>query len=221
VLPWGDCSLVGTTDTEWCGDPANARAEMEDIQYLLDETRALFPGSKMQREEIITTFAGVRALADSKEAKPWARSREHRVVSHGQNLLSIVGGKYTTYRLIAEQTVDRALELLGERQRPCRTSETLLPEHRPPPSGECICKVPTVYASDVIHACDDEMAMTVADVMRRRTGLALSRHGGPDTAAVVAQLMTNRLGWTDVQMYSSLQQYLHEWKTARPWENSR
>jgi glycerol-3-phosphate dehydrogenase len=193
VLPWGDCSIVGTTDTDWRGDPGDARAETADVEYLLGELRGRFPDAATN---IITTFAGVRALLRS-EASPFRRSREHRIIREG-HLITVAGGKYTTYRLIAEQVVNQLT------RQPCRTAETPLPSYRPPPSGEQIAG--DVFASDIRHACEYEMAQRVADVMRRRTGLALSRHGGAETAAKVAQLMTTGA--------ESLQEYLDDYHRA-------
>lgn len=194
ILPWGECSIVGTTDTDWRGDPGTACAQDDDIKYLLDEIRQLLPES---RPEIITTFAGVRALLKS-DAQPGHRSREHRIVRRG-NLIHVLGGKYTTYRLIAKQVVD---QLSDER---CRTADTPLPAHRPPPTGEQVAG--NVFASDISHACDHEMALTVSDVMRRRTGLALSANGGVEVASKVARLMAAHTGRN---MDASLQEYLHD-----------
>ena len=181
VIPWGDCSLVGTTDTDFRGDPGEVRAERADIEYLLNEVRALFPDVSISESDIIATTAGVRSLLHADAAKPSARSREHRIVRHG-NLLSIAGGKYTTYRLIAQQTVDAALEILNVPAKPCRTAEVPLPNRRPAQSGEKISDSPSVFASDIIHACQHEMGVTLSDVMRRRTQLALSRNGNAETA---------------------------------------
>lgn len=216
VIPWGEYSIVGTTDADWRGDPARVRAEPADIDYLLAEVRTVLPGGSARSSEIITTFAGIRALLRSGIVNPSRRSREHRVVRHGENLVSIAGGKYTTYRAIAEEAVDLVCRLLGTRAAPCRTAEVPLPEHRPPSSKERIADAPAVYASDIDHACEHEMAVTVSDVMRRRTGLALSRHGGTETAAAVAELMAPLLGWSDDQKKRSLQQYLNEWTEALP-----
>ena len=204
VLPWGECSLIGTTDTDWDGDPGHAQADAGDIEYLLAEVNRLFPDRRLVATEIITTFAGVRALLRAEDDAPSRRSREHRIVRQGRNFLSVAGGKYTTYRLIGKQVVD---QVSGA---PCRTADALLPQHRPTPSGEKICDAPAVFASDVVHACDYEMALTVCDVMRRRTGLALSQHGDVETAGIVARLMANHLHWSDSQMYSSLKDYLDD-----------
>jgi glycerol-3-phosphate dehydrogenase len=216
VIPWGDYSLVGTTDTDFRGDPDKVFADPADIEYLLTEARGVMPDINIRESDIITTFAGVRALLHSDRRSPSARSREHRIELHGQNLLSVAGGKYTTYRAIAEQVVDRIFPLLNSRPVPCGTAETALPEHRPQPSGQKIADSPRVYASDIVHACQQEMAMTVSDVMRRRTSLALSRFGGPETAQTVAGIMAPLLRWDDTQTRSQLQRYLDEWKRNRP-----
>jgi len=204
VLPWGECSLIGTTDTDWDGDPGHAQADAGDVEYLLAEVNRLFPDRRLAVTEIITTFAGVRALLRAEDDAPSRRSREHRIVRQGRNFLSIAGGKYTTYRLIAKQVVDQVSAT------PCRTADAPLPQHRPTPAGEKICDALAVFASDVVHACDYEMALTVCDVMRRRTGLALSQHGDVETAGIVARLMANHLHWSDAQMYSSLKDYLDD-----------
>ncbi len=84
VIPWGDYSLVGTTDTEFHGDPDSARAERADVEYLLAEVRALFPGAPLSEAEIATTFTGVRSLLASD-----SRRRRH---AHA-NIASSVMGK--------------------------------------------------------------------------------------------------------------------------------
>ncbi len=216
VLPWGDYSLVGTTDTEFHGDAGSARAERADIEYLLDEVRALFPELPLSQVDVATTFTGVRSLLASDGAPPSARSREHRVVRHGRNLLSIVGGKYTTYRAIAEQTVDEAVKILNVTAKPCSTAKVLLPDHRPEPTGEKISDSPIVCVSDIAHACGQEMAVTLSDVMRRRTPLALSRSGGPEVALQVARVMAPLLGWSPDEERAQFERYAEEWNRNLP-----
>ena len=198
VFSWGDCSLVGSTDTDWQGDAGAAHADAADVEYLLAEVNWLLPNARPQPSDIITSFAGVRALLRSDAAHPSQRSREHRIVRQGENFITVAGGKYTTYRLIAEQVVNQLSP------KPCRTADTPLPPHRPAPSGGKIAG--EVFTSDIIHACEYEMAQTVTDVMRRRTGLALSQHGGVETASQVARLMAAQTGRN---MDASLQEYLN------------
>jgi len=216
VIPWGDYSLLGTTDTDFDGDPAHARVEPADVDYLLAEARALFPDAQLSDSEVITTTVGVRSVAASTLAMPSARSREHRVVRTGRNLLSIVGGKYTTHRVIAQQTVDAAYGLLNVEAPPCRTAEVPVPNRRPAAAGEKISGAPEVHASDIIHACQQEMVVTLEDVMRRRTSLALSRAGGPEVASTVAHLMAPLMGWSADEERSQFERYVDEWKRNLP-----
>jgi len=215
ALPWNDCTIVGTTDTDFSGEPDDVHADAADIEYILSEVHALFPEAKVDYGDIITTFAGLRPLLHTGNgSKPWARSREWQIIHHGSNFMSIAGGKYTTYRAEAEKIVDELFNKLGQKPRECVTAQTLLP---PPASDQdkLIADAPKIYASDIRRACEEEMAMSVDDVMRRRTSLALSRFGGPETAASVARVMASCMGWSDVQMRSSLQQYLNRWESAR------
>jgi len=212
VVPWGDCSLVGATDTDFRGDPGNVHAEPPDVEYLLTEVRSLFPAAAVSESDILATTAGVRPLLRSDAGTPSARSREHQIIRQGQNLLSIAGGKYTTYRLIAQQTVDAVYKTLNKTVAPCLTARTALPNHRPAPSGEELCGAPVVYASDVVHACQQEMAMTLGDVMRRRTQLALSRNAGAETATRVARVMAPLLQWSADEERVQLDRYLKERK---------
>ncbi len=215
VLPWNDCSIVGTTDTDFDGSPDEVCADAADIEYIMSEVHALFPQVRVDYAEIITTFAGLRPLLhNGNGSKPSARTREWQIIHHGRNFMSIAGGKYTTYRAEAEKIVDELLRKLGMKARACVTALTPLPQHLLEPD-HLIADAPRVYASDVRRACEAEMATSVDDVMRRRTSLALSRFGGAETAAVVARIMTSRMGWSEAQMQFSLQQYLRQWESSR------
>lgn len=202
VIPWWDGSLVGSTDTDFAGDPAEARAEPADMEYLLGEFRRRFPSAST---EVWTSFAGLRPLIGGR-GPPSARSREHRLVWDGENFVSVVGGKYTTYRAIAAEVI----EALGATRAPCRTDSTPLPAYRPAPSGEQLSAVPDVWESDVRYACEQEMACTLADVMRRRTPLALTRHGGAEMAWKVAGQMRRYRGWSEAELKAQVKAYLSE-----------
>jgi glycerol-3-phosphate dehydrogenase len=210
VLPWNGCTLIGTTDTPFQGDPADVRAEPADVEYLLDQTRALLPETRIEASDVIATIAGVRPLLKSDAADPSDRSREHQLIRTGDNLLSLCGGKYTTYRLVAKQAVDELHRLLNGRRPvpPCLTGKTPLPNVRAVVSGPRLAEAPEVFESDVVHAVTAEMAMTVEDVMWRRTGLMLSRFGGKPVASAVARTMQPILGWTDQQRTDSIASYL-------------
>jgi glycerol-3-phosphate dehydrogenase len=109
LIPWGDKWIVGTTDTPYDGDRAEPYASREDVQYILDQAnRVLEP--KLKAEEIIGVYAGLRPLvANIKSATTTKLSREHTVDRPAPGFVSIAGGKYTTYRVMGKDAVDRAV----------------------------------------------------------------------------------------------------------------
>jgi glycerol-3-phosphate dehydrogenase len=109
IIPWGDKWIVGTTDTPYEGDRAEPFATREDVQYILDQAnRVLEP--KLSADEIIGVYAGLRPLvANNKSATTTKLSREHTVDRPAAGFVSIAGGKYTTYRVMAKDVVDRAV----------------------------------------------------------------------------------------------------------------
>lgn len=208
ILPWHDCSLVGTTDTDFHDDPGKVSVDSSDVEYLLARAVEVFPSAHFKPSDVIATVAGVRPLLKSNSADPSSRSREHQLIQNGDNFLSLCGGKYTTYRLVAKQAVGRIYEMLGAKAPACRTGREAIPDFRPPTNGDPIAQSPAVFASDVTHAVQHEMAMSVEDVMWRRTSLMLSKGGGEATARKVATIIQPLLGWSDEQGNRSVQDYL-------------
>jgi len=119
VLPWGDFSYVGTTDTDYHGSPADVRPDAADVDYLLKSANSVFPEAKLTAADVVSTWAGVRPLLAPAQggAKESATSREHEIWWDRSGLLSIAGGKLTTYRVMAEQLVDRAADRLLTRHK--------------------------------------------------------------------------------------------------------
>lgn len=115
VIPWGDKWIVGTTDTEFHGDRNEPLATRDDIDYILAQAnRVLEP--QLKYEDIIGVYAGLRPLVSRKaDASTTKLSREHTVDRPANGFVSIAGGKYTTYRIMAEDVIDLAAkELRGE-----------------------------------------------------------------------------------------------------------
>ena len=122
IIPWNKLYLIGTTDVPFEGDPDEVRCEDWEIDYLLSETNLALPGAKLTRDSILQTFSGVRPL-------PYQSStRRHFIREHPQlsNLLSIVGGKLTTYRSLSEECVDLIFRKLGRNPPACRTAKEYL-----------------------------------------------------------------------------------------------
>ena len=132
VLPWLDATIVGTTDTDYTGDPADATATEEDVRYLQAEARHAFPTAPF--DEIYFTWAGVRALVREEGVAEGEVSRKHALFDHEKRdgvagVLSVVGGKITAYRDIAEEVVDAVTGKLDRRLR-SRTADEPLPGAR-------------------------------------------------------------------------------------------
>ena len=130
IIPWNSLYLIGTTDIRYDGDVDTIRASREEVDYLLAETNRVFPQANLGVESIHFAYAGVRPLPHRDKGPESAITRRH-VIKHnrrvGKGLLSIVGGKLTTYRSLAEQTVDRVAKILRRRLPECRTADTTLP----------------------------------------------------------------------------------------------
>ena len=108
VIPFRGNTLIGTTDTDYNGDLDDVRVEPQDIQYLLQEAARVFPAMSFDRSRIIDSFAGLRPLV-AKPGDPSHVSRRHLIEEQEPGAWFVMGGKYTTYRAMAEEVVRRAL----------------------------------------------------------------------------------------------------------------
>lgn len=119
VIPWMGRYLIGCTDTLFDQEPDEARAEVDEIDYLLGEANTLMPEAKLTRDDILFTYSGVRPLPYVPGVPEWKIPRSHIVLDHAKKgqpgLLSIVGGKLTTYRQLAEDATDDVMRLLGRK----------------------------------------------------------------------------------------------------------
>jgi glycerol-3-phosphate dehydrogenase len=243
VIPWLDRSLVGTTDTDFAGDPAAVAADWEDVRYLVEAVRQAFPGAGL--DHIHYAMAGVRALPRQEGLTAGAVSRRHVLVDHAKpdriaGLLSVAGGKLTAYRSIAEEVVDWACARL-QRRLACDTARQPLPgalhetperfverevwpraralglaraqaehlvgvfgagvdavlrraEKEPALTARLHPQAPDILAQ-LVHAVDQEWAMTLSDFLLRRTSLGLAGDQARQQAPAIARQMGRLLGW--------------------------
>lgn len=195
IIPWNGLTLIGTTDIAFDGDPAAARADPAEIDYLLAETRRLFPAAGLVRGDIHYAYTGVRPLPAAAPGRNQAaitrrhHVRHHRLVARG--LYSVIGGKLTTYRSLAEEVVDRLARKLPRDLRPCTTARELLPGAVADPAplcGELVGHAGLVPAAALrLVSLYGARAQAVADLARRTP--ALRREICPHRHALAAEVV--------------------------------
>ena len=127
VLPAGPFTIVGTTDTDYAGPIDDVRASRADVEYLLRSANAYFPGAQLTASDVVAAWAGIRPLVAGRGGDPGSTSREHAITWTAPGLLSVTGGKLTTYRSMAASVVDQVVRALGATAHSAPTHEVALP----------------------------------------------------------------------------------------------
>ena len=251
LIPWGDKWIVGTTDTPYEGDRAKPLATQEDVQYILDQAnRVLEP--KLKTEDIIGVFAGLRPLVANNAASATTKlSREHTVDRPAPGFVSLAGGKYTTYRVMAKDAVDLAvldlrrivsdsvtekLPLIGAdgyfalQQQVLKIADDYniseaTVTHLLDRYGSLISEILEIITADpsmaqrlipdlpylkaeVLHAASHEGALSVEDVLLRRTRISFeASDSGLSAADTVAEIIGETLGWKSADRKNSVQSF--------------
>jgi len=113
AIPWGDRTYIGTTDTDFHDDPGEVAATHADVHYLLAASNSYFPQAALTEADVVSTWAGVRPLITQEAAgNESSVSREHDIRVDADGLITIAGGKLTTYRRMAAEVVEKAIGLL-------------------------------------------------------------------------------------------------------------
>ncbi|HEV7893904.1 MAG TPA: glycerol-3-phosphate dehydrogenase/oxidase [Pyrinomonadaceae bacterium] len=127
IVPWDEKLLIGTTDERYAGDLERVEASEREVEYLLRETSRVLPRSGLTRASVLYTYSGVRPLPRVGDVKESGITRRHFIKpSRVRGLYSIVGGKLTTYRALAEEAVNLVFKLKGVTPPPCETAKTPL-----------------------------------------------------------------------------------------------
>ncbi len=206
AIPWGRRVILGTTDTDYDGPPEQVCTEPDDIQYILEILNRAFPSAGLSASDVRSTWAGLRPLLASRRGGPSDISRAHRIDMPEPGWLDVAGGKLTTYRLIAQQAVDRLLAHLNRKAPACRTAEELL---LPAEDIAGISGIlpPPVDHKLVEHFCRNEWAEHLDDVMLRRTSWHYYLDNANEVAIQVAAWMAPILGWDGPREQSELARY--------------
>jgi len=204
IIPWRGLSLIGTTDTDYAGSLDDVYADVGEVEYLLEEVRRIFPAENIDRNGVITTFAGLRPLVNTQGKPAWQVSREHLIRESRAGLISVVGGKYTTYRRLAEQVVDLVLSKLKERQfKECITQTIGL-------SSPAYEVRETDLRKLIERAVKEEMTNSLTDLLVRRLYLSTAPSFGFEHLKDCADIMAGFLGWTDRQKEYEINTYKEE-----------
>jgi glycerol-3-phosphate dehydrogenase len=219
AIPWLDKVLVGTTDTPVTEVPLEPRPFPEELEFLLEHAGRYLtqdPGP----EDVLSTFAGLRPLVGGGETTTASLARDHTLLISASGLVTIAGGKWTTYRKMAEDTVDQAAVVAGVDERPCVTRDLhIFGYHQnagrfgtlaqygsaapgiqdivrqDPAMGEALHPRRPTIGAEVVWAARREMARTVEDFLSRRTRtLLLDARASIEMAPAVARLMAGELG---------------------------
>jgi glycerol-3-phosphate dehydrogenase len=223
IIPWNNKYLIGTTDIRFNGNLDHVQINGGEIDYLLRETNRVLPAAKLGREHILYTYSGVRPLPFTSDTDEQRITRRHFIRQHPQfeNLLSIVGGKLTTYRSLAEEVVDLISKKLRGEPLPCVTHQVPLPgaadssETRlqrvygarsatilkfiedDPNLATVFDEETGAVAAEVVHSFKNEMAQKLGDCLLRRTMVGLNSTCGLDAVEAAAEVARKYLGWTD------------------------
>lgn len=130
VIPWMGRYLIGTTDLRFDEDPGEARCDTDEMAYLLDEVNTLIPQAGLTPDDVLFTYSGVRPLPYAPDVEEWEIPRSHVLHDHAPDipgLVTVVGGKLTTYRQLAEDAVDDAFKRFGRKAPRCETASLPLP----------------------------------------------------------------------------------------------
>lgn len=223
AIPWHDHVVVGTTDTPVSSIPPREPVALPDEIDRILETASAYLARPPTRSDVLSTFAGIRPLAGAGAAgrrNTAAISRDHHIEISPSGLVTICGGKWTTYRRMAEDAVDQAAKVGGLAARPCATRTLPIHGHQPPEASERGDL--TVYGSDareivalereepslarrlhpdlpyteaqVVWAARHEMARTVDDVLSRRLRASfLNISAARGAASRTAELLSSEL----------------------------
>jgi glycerol-3-phosphate dehydrogenase len=220
AVPWHDCVVVGTTDTPLSTHSTEPRALDEEREFVMSHARK-YLATDPTDDDVLSVFAGLRPLVKAGDAANTAAlSRDHTIVVSESGLITITGGKWTTYRKMAEDVIDQAEMVAGVDNRRCHTEDLQIhgwthaaipqPNLRPygadaahiaalikatPALGERIHELLPYQKAEVLWHVRNEMALTVEDVLARRTrALLLNAKASIEAAPVVARLLANELG---------------------------
>lgn len=207
LIPWCGHTLIGTTDTDYHGTPSDVRAETSDLEYLLTIVRLYFPMVMIRKEDILSTFAGLRCLKHERETQPSHISREHIFYVKEPGVISIAGGKLTTFLSMGEQIVRWLIshdpKLKKYKKKKIEKLEPVMSYSEMESPNEAIFQ----------KLIREEMAMTIRDLLQFRTlSFYLSQDHGASLIELASRAIKYELGYSDEEISRQIEEYKAEIK---------
>lgn len=195
AVPWHDKIVLGTTDTPVNNISAEPIPLQEEIEFILKHI-GRYLSKDPQLSDVRSMFAGLRPLVKGKSKKTAALSRDHLISIGDSGLITITGGKWTTYRKMAEDVVDISMKTFDLPDKPCITKELRLNGYdKPVTPAEIISLNETALKELIKKSVNEEMCMTVEDFLSRRTRqLLLNATEAIKAAPLVAKLIAEEMG---------------------------
>lgn len=210
ALPWAERVIVGSTDTDYDGSLEDVPTDESDVAYVLDVVNRAFPPARLEPTDVLAHWAGVRPLIAPKKVRrgsPSDTSRNHQIRMPHSGWIDVAGGKLTTYRRMAQQTVDLVGRHLKRALPACRTAREPLVD---PAEAAFSGVVPPPVAREAVeHYCRREWALRLDDVMLRRAGWHYYRKDADDVARQTAAWMAEILGWDEAKREAELKHLRH------------
>jgi glycerol-3-phosphate dehydrogenase len=243
-------TYLGSTDTLFDGPALQPGVTAGDVDYLLAAARRTFAGPPLTAGDVRASWAGLRPLLREEGKAPSEISRKDEIAADSaMGLISIAGGKLTTYRRMAQRVVDLVFEQLGRSGPPCQTDAVPLPGGEPtaldvaalaarlpqlsateasrlfrlhgarcerilariaddPTAGEVVAGLPGVLRAELEHVLDEEMALTLEDLLDRRSRcLSFDQRQGLDGVEAAAAIAAARLGWDAARIAAEIDGY--------------
>lgn len=209
AIPWHNHTLIGTTDTAIKKVDLEPKAFDEEIEFVL-KTAGEYLHKPPTREDILSVFVGIRPLVKSADAKNTASlSRDHTIEIDNSGMLTITGGKWTTYRRMAEDCINQAATLAKLPEKDCVTKDLKIYQ-TPQTQGELLHPDFEYTVGDVICAVREEMARTVEDILARRLRiLFLDAKAAIELAPKVAEITAKELNKNETWKAEQIQTF-HE-----------
>jgi glycerol-3-phosphate dehydrogenase len=179
---------LGTWESARSAEPDDTTAVRSEIDIFLSDVRAAFPAMDLKRDEVTLVHCGVVPAVRKPDGSVGLAGHEH-VQENLHGLLSIAGTKYTTARATAQRVVDRVFALLGREAPSCRTAV------EPLPGIEVFPVSPEGQRHRFLRAVRDEMALTLCDVVLRRTPLGATGYPGDAAVERAADVVGSEMAW--------------------------